>query len=64
MRKETAALVKELTRRGLDVSKSGSGHWVVRGADGRRITTFAATPSDRRALLNARAYLRKAGIAI
>lgn len=54
-------LRKELDDQGFTVERSRKGHWIVRDAEGKRVTTLAGTASDHRAWANALAYLRKAG---
>lgn len=58
----TASEVRKLIRwarhRGCDVAMARSGHYRVT-LDGRYVGTIAATPSDRRTLLNDRAFIRR-----
>jgi hypothetical protein len=54
-------ILKALDDQGFDAKPSKKGHWIVRDADGKRVTTLAGTASDHRAWLNALSYLRKAG---
>jgi hypothetical protein len=61
---DTKSLIKKLRRLGFDVKQARrSGHWHVY-RDGRLIAVVAATPSCSRSLLNARAQLRRSGIAV
>lgn len=55
-------LLKVLEDQGFTAERSSKGHWIVRGPDGKRVTTIAGTASDHRGWKNALAYLRKAGL--
>jgi hypothetical protein len=56
-------ILKEVKRAGWSVTP-GKRHLEIRNPEGRRVATCASTPSDRRAVLNFRADLRRAGLAI
>ncbi len=60
MHKELKKLVKELEAQGFDTETTSRGHVIVR-KDGRRITTFAGSPSDGRSWKNSLAYCRREG---
>jgi oligoribonuclease NrnB/cAMP/cGMP phosphodiesterase (DHH superfamily) len=58
--KDTAALLTELDRNPrVGISMGGGGHWKI-AVDGRLVTVVAATASDHRGVLNARAIIRRA----
>jgi DNA-binding PadR family transcriptional regulator len=61
-RKDVADLLEAATRAGATIEKGGS-HWKVR-KDGEVIGTVPSTPSDHRSLLNARAALKRKGLAL
>lgn len=52
-------LADQLKEEGFNVKISHGGHWEVRDADGRRVCTFAQTPSDRRWRQNALGDIRR-----
>jgi hypothetical protein len=58
----------KLRQEGFSVELTNGGHWEVRGENGRRVTTFPQTPSDRRWKLNAESevkrWKREQGIAV
>lgn len=60
-RKELEAIVKDLERQGCRTRRTNSGGYFVFLPDGTS-TTFHQTPSDARALANARSYVRRAGL--
>lgn len=59
MNRDVQAFIAELERRGLQVRLARSGHYHVRTRSGQYVTTLPATPSDGRALKNARADIRR-----
>ena len=61
MDKDTKRLMKELARQGFSIRTTKKGHSMVFGPDGKSVTTFAGTPSDRRSWLNSLAPLKRAG---
>lgn len=62
MKKEIAALIKDLERAGYTVKRTKKNHWlVINSQTGRRVTTLPSTPSDPRSLKNATAALRRDG---
>lgn len=58
---DVRAMVGKLRDSGFKVEESGSGHLKVYGPNGRLVSTLPKTPSDRRALKNARAQFRRLG---
>jgi len=62
-RKESEALLTSAKAAGAEVRRSRSGHWKVY-LDGHLITSIASSSSDVRSVRNARARLRRAGLAI
>lgn len=54
-------ILRELTKQGFTYRLTGRNHWLVKGPDGRSITTLPKTPSEYRGLKNAIAVLRRAG---
>lgn len=56
-----AELVNWLREEGFAVRVTNGSHYEVRSATGRRLSTFPSTASDRRAVLNATAQMRRAG---
>ena len=58
--KDIRKLVKAAERHGWRVVDRGQ-RWLCYSPDGETIVTVHKTPSDRRAILNARAELRKGG---
>jgi hypothetical protein len=54
-------LLAECERQGFQVRQTARGHWQVFDPAGRRVTTLAGSPSDRRSWLNGLAALRRAG---
>ena len=61
MDKDTRKVLDEAERQGFTVRITSKGHALVRDADGRPVTTFSGTASDRRSLVNSLARLRRAG---
>jgi hypothetical protein len=57
---ELKKLVREARAAGWRLEVNGGGHFRLHGPPGTRPITMAATPSDRRAIDNARAVLRRA----
>lgn len=62
MGNDLRTLLKALRAQGFTVDRTGSGHWLVRNAEGRAVATIAGTASDHRSLRNALAVLRRAGL--
>jgi hypothetical protein len=62
MHPDTRRLLAAARQAGCRVERTGSGHWAVRGPDGRLLTVVADTPGSRRDLLRARSILRRAGL--
>lgn len=60
MHKELRALIGLLVEQGFEVRRQGNGHYRVT-RDGNFVVVLAATPSEKRGNLNARAALRRAG---
>ena len=58
MKRDLARLLKDAGKRGWSVERTRSSHWRLRHSSGAQVTT-ASTPSDRRALLNLQADLRR-----
>lgn len=58
MNKEINKILRELKRQGCTVRPTGSGHWWV-SRDGCRSITVSKSPSDRRALMNIRQYIKQ-----
>ena len=58
--KELAALLAPYREQGYEVAATRGNHVIVRDPHGRRVLVTSGTPSDYRALLNARAQLRRA----
>ena len=54
-------LLQQLQRAGWRVVKTRGGHWKVYSPDGQAQVVTSGTPSDRRALANFRAQLKRAG---
>jgi hypothetical protein len=54
-----AAVLRQLRRAGYRVTRARSGHWHVRDSNGRLVAVTSATPSDRRAIANLRATVRR-----
>ncbi|WP_345476838.1 type II toxin-antitoxin system HicA family toxin [Nesterenkonia rhizosphaerae] len=54
-------LIKALEDAGYEVVYTKKGHPVVLDQEGRRVTTFSGTPSDRRSWLNQLAPLKRRG---
>lgn len=57
---EVDRLIRDLLRHGLEVAHGGKHHAVLR--DGKRVGTLPVSPSDHRALENARHQLSRAGV--
>jgi hypothetical protein len=55
--KEVAQLIRELRRKGWEVTPTRSDHW--RARLGEHCVYFASTPSDHRSLRNVRARIAK-----
>lgn len=60
---EVKSLLKELRNLGVEYARTANGHYKVYQS-GRMIAVLSSTPSEPRALKNARALLRRAGIAV
>ncbi|QHO90281.1 hypothetical protein CWT12_01520 [Actinomyces sp. 432] len=60
MDKDLKKILKAAEKDGYDIRTTKRGHIVV-SRDGRRVTTFAGTASDRRSLRNGLAALRRDG---
>jgi len=60
MNKDLRKVIKALEADGFVVEKSKKGHPVVY-LNGKKIATFAGTPSDQRSFLNSLAPLKRAG---
>ena len=58
MNKEINKILRELRRRGCDVSPTGGGHWRVR-LEGCQAITIAKSPSDYRTLMNIRQDVKR-----
>lgn len=58
--KEVEAILRDAEDQGFTVARTKR-HFEVRDADGRRVTTFGTSPSDRRAILNSLSPLKRAG---
>ncbi|WP_123378638.1 hypothetical protein [Pseudokineococcus lusitanus] len=61
MDKDLKKIVEAIEAAGYTTETLKSGHVEVRDADGRKVTTFAGTASDRRSTLNALAPLKRRG---
>lgn len=62
--KEVEAILRDVEAHedpAFTVEETKSGHFTVRDADGRRVTTFSGTPSDPRSTKNALSPLKRAG---
>ena len=59
---ELLRLLQACEDQGLSVRRTSRGHWMVRDAAGRVVTTIAGTPSDHRAWRNGLAHLKRAGL--
>jgi hypothetical protein len=57
-RKGFKRIFSELERMGYHVERDGSGHWKI-SLSGRRVGTFAFSPSDHRTFLNDRSKFRR-----
>lgn len=62
MANDLKAILKAVAAQGFEVSRTSKGHWRVRDQDGRTVTVFSGTTSDRRAHRNALAQLKRAGL--
>lgn len=62
--KESKQLRSRLRKMGLDVEKTGSGHWTVRDADGRRLATFPDSPGSPSFRRNVISDLRRNGVKV
>ena len=60
MKKELKKIVRSLEEQGFDCEVLPGGHVGVR-KDGRRVTTFAGSPSDHRSWKNSRMHAKRAG---
>lgn len=60
MDKDMKKIAKALEDQGFEVVELKSGHVLVM-LDGRRVATFAGTPSDKRSRLNSLAAVKRAG---
>ena len=61
-RKDVEQVVRTARDQGFLVDRTSRGHWRVRSADRRFVTTLPGTPSDFRALLHGLARLKRAGL--
>ena len=61
MDKDLKKIVEAIEAEGFTTETLKSGHVVVRGTDGRRVTTFSGTASDVRSLRNSLAPLKRLG---
>ena len=61
MDKDLRKLLKALEDAGYEPVETKKGHWIILDRDGRRVTTFAGTPSDHRSWLNSLAPLKRRG---
>jgi predicted RNA binding protein YcfA (HicA-like mRNA interferase family) len=59
MRHDLAKLLRQASACGWQVTRTRGGHWRLRHPGGG-VVVMSSTPSDRRALLNFRAQLRRA----
>jgi predicted RNA binding protein YcfA (HicA-like mRNA interferase family) len=59
MRHDLAKLLRQASACGWQVTRTRGGHWRLRHPGGV-VVVMSSTPSDRRALLNFRAQLRRA----
>jgi len=60
MHKDLRKVIKALEDQGFDVRKNARNHYEVR-KNGRKVATFASTPSDWRGWLNSIADAKRAG---
>lgn len=60
MDKDTKKILKAARAAGFDVRRTSKGHYLVT-LDGRGVTTFPGTASDRRGIRNGLAAMRRAG---
>ncbi|AVR56773.1 hypothetical protein PBI_ELVA_32 [Microbacterium phage Elva] len=60
MNKDLKKLIKTVEAQGCTVTVSTKGHLLF-AKDGRRVAVTGSTPSDKRAFLNLKADLRRAG---
>ena len=58
---EVTVFRRQAMRQGWSVRRTGSGHWKFTSPQGM-VVISSATPGDRRAMANLRAYLRRAGL--
>jgi len=61
LRRDMEELVRLARAQGWDVEKTGSGHWKFKAPTGQ-IVFAASTPSDWRAIKNAKSWLKRAGL--
>jgi hypothetical protein len=61
LRKAVKAMLAAAAKQGCDVRRR-HGHFVVKPPRSRSIIVVSVTPSDPRAVLNARAQLRRSGV--
>jgi len=54
-------ILRELVKQGFAYRTTSGSHYLIKGPDGRTVTTLPSTPSDARSLKNAIAVLRRAG---
>ncbi|MFE0774810.1 hypothetical protein [Streptomyces sp. NPDC058861] len=58
--KDVRQLIKKLEAQGFEVSRTKSGHWLVKKGN-VRVTTLPGTPSDPRSMKNCIAALKRHG---
>lgn len=61
MADDLGAILRAAQHQGFTVRQTRRGHWMVRNPQGRVVTVFSGSASDRRALRNGLAQLRRAG---
>ncbi len=64
MRRKWRKLVRTLEAQGCAVTKAGSGHWRVRCPSGALVFVSDSPSDEKRAWLNVRADLRRAGVEV
>lgn len=58
-------LLRQVADLGFEVEQGNrSPHWKVRDNDGKLLVVLSSTASDHRSIKNARAQLRRAGVAV
>lgn len=61
MNKDLRKLIRALEEAGYQPVETKKGHIMILDQDGRRVTTFSGTASDKRSWLNALAPLKRRG---